>query len=61
MSDWIEDATKNKGALHDALNVPEDKSIPIKRLQTAIKKGGKLAKEANLAMTLRKINTGKGG
>jgi hypothetical protein len=50
---WIEGATKNKGALHKALGVPAGKKIPSKTLAAAAKKGGKVGKEARLAETLK--------
>ena len=53
--DWIAGATKNKGALHRALNVPEGEKIPAKKIAKAAKAGGKLGKEANLARTLSKF------
>ncbi len=52
---WIAGAVKNKGALHRALGVPAGKKIPAKKLESATKKGGKIAKEANLAKTLGKL------
>lgn len=53
---WIQGAIKHKGALHEDLHVPEGKKIPAKKLNAAIKKGGKVAKRANLAKTLKKMN-----
>lgn len=53
--DWIKDATKNKGGLHKALNVPEGKKIPKKAIDAAAKKGGKVGKQAKLAKTLGKF------
>jgi hypothetical protein len=50
---WIAKATENKGALHRKLGVPEGKKIPAKKLAKAAKAGGVLAKEANLAKTLK--------
>lgn len=53
---WIAKATKNKGALHKALDVPEGKKIPAKKLAKAAKsKSTKVRKEASLAKTLKKI------
>lgn len=57
---WIAGATKNKGALHRALHVPEDEKIPETKLKTAEKKGGKIGREAHLAETLKKT-AHKGG
>lgn len=51
---WIAKATKNKGALHRKLGVPEGKKIPAKKLAKAEhSKSPKLRKEANLAKTLK--------
>lgn len=52
---WIAGATKNKGALHRALGVPEGKKIPAAKVAAAAKSGGKLGKEARLAETLGKL------
>ncbi len=53
---WIAGAIKKPGALHKSLGVPMGKKIPAKKLNTASKKGGLLAKRANLAKTLGKLN-----
>jgi len=50
---WIAGATKNKGALHKALGVPEGEKIPAKKLDKAAGASGKLGKEARLAKTLK--------
>jgi hypothetical protein len=50
---WIAGATKNKGALHRNLGVPEGKKIPAAKLNAAAKKPGKVGKEARLAKTLK--------
>lgn len=52
---WIQKAISKPGALHKQLGVPEDKKIPVKKLEKAAKKGGKLGKRARLAETLRSI------
>jgi len=52
---WIQDAIKKPGALREQLGVPEGKKIPTKMLKEAEKKGGKLAKRAQLAETLKKM------
>lgn len=57
---WIAGATKNKGALHRALHVPEDEKIPASKLHAAAKKDGKIGREARLAETLKKT-AHKGG
>lgn len=50
---WIAKATKNHGALHRALGVPEGKTIPASKLAAGAKRGGKVAKEVALARTLK--------
>ncbi len=50
---WIAGATKNKGALHRNLGVPEGKKIPAGKIAAAAKGTGKVAKEARLAQTLK--------
>jgi len=54
---WIEKALppSSKGKLHKKLGVKQGDKIPEKKLKAAEKKGGKLAKEANLAQTLGKM------
>jgi len=52
---WIAAATKHKGALHRALDVPEGEKIPPAKLAKAAKAGGKVGKEARLAQTLGKL------
>ena len=52
---WIAGATKNKGALHRNLGVPEGQKIPKAKIAAAAKKGGKVGKEAKLAQTLSKL------
>jgi hypothetical protein len=51
--DWIKGAIKHPGALHKELKVPEDKKIPVKKLDAAAKKPGVEGKRARLAKTLR--------
>ena len=51
---WIAGATKNKGALHKKLGVPEGKKIPAKKLaQASRSKNPKERKEAALAKTMK--------
>lgn len=51
---WIKDATKNKGALHRNLGVPEGEDIPEDKLRSAAhSKDPKVRKEATLAATLK--------
>lgn len=52
---WIQKAISKPGALHKQLGVPKDKKIPVKKLEEAAEKGGKLGKRARLAETLRRI------
>ena len=50
---WIKEAVGEKGGLHKSLGVPKGEKIPEKKLKAAEKKGGKVAKQANLAETLK--------
>lgn len=51
---WIAGAVKHKGALHEALGVPEGKKIPEKKIEKAEhSKDMKIRKMANLAETLK--------
>lgn len=57
---WISGATKNKGALHRAVNVPVGEKIPPKKLTAALHSSNPtIAKEANLARTLGKLRAKK--
>lgn len=53
---WIQSAIKRPGALHRELGVPQGEKIPMKKLNAAGEKGGKMAKQAALAKTLRGFN-----
>lgn len=54
---WIQKATENKGALHRKLGVPIGEKIPVKKLDKAEhSKNPTTRKEANLAVTLKRIN-----
>ncbi len=54
---WIASATRNKGALHRSLNVPEGQKIPAKKIEKAAHSDDpKLAQRARLAETLKKLN-----
>jgi hypothetical protein len=55
MANWIKGATANKGGLHRSLGVAESKPIPLERIRMAATKGGRLGKQARLALTLRKM------
>lgn len=50
---WIKDAIKKPGALREALDVKEGKTIPSKKLEAAAKKPGKMGQRARLAQTLK--------
>lgn len=51
---FIKKATKNKGALHRHLNVPEGEKIPEDKLRGALHSGdATIRKEAVLARTLK--------
>lgn len=59
---WIAGATKNKGALHRKLGVPEGQKIPAKKLVAAAHSSSPTErKEANLAKTLKKMHKATGG
>lgn len=55
---WIQKAInpKHKGKLHKELGVPQGEKIPASKLNAAIKKGGKIGKEAKLAKTLKSLH-----
>lgn len=54
---WIGEATKNKGGLHRALDVPEGEKIPEKKLAKAAHSASpKVRKEVSLAKTLKKMH-----
>ena len=56
MADWIAGATKNHGALHRALGVPEGTKIPAKKMAKAMHSSSpRIHKEAELAKTLGKL------
>lgn len=51
---WIKNATENKGALHRAFGVAEDKKIPEAKIDKATNsKNPTVRKEAALAKTLK--------
>lgn len=50
---WISDAIKKPGALHEELGVPKGKKIPEKTLEKASHKKGKEGQRARLAETLK--------
>lgn len=51
---WIKAAIKRPGALRKALGTVRGK-IPVARIRAAAKKGGRIGKQARLALTLRKL------
>lgn len=56
MAKWIQQAIKNKGALHKDLGVPIGKKIPTGKLNAAAKMKGKTGERARLAKTLIKLH-----
>jgi len=52
---WIAGAIKKPGALRRALKVKAGATIPAGKLKSAAKKGGKLGRQARLAVTLGKM------
>lgn len=61
-SNWIAGATKNKGALHRELHVPEGQKIPAKKLAAAAHSSNPTErKRADLAKTLKGLNRADGG
>lgn len=51
---WVAKATRDKGALHRNLGVPEGEKIPEDKLDAATRsKDATIRKEANLAKTLK--------
>lgn len=53
---WIQKAIKKPGALRKELGVKKGKKIPVKKLDAAAKKKGKVGQRARLAKTLRKMS-----
>ena len=59
---WIAGATENKGGLHRSLGVPEGEKIPAKKIAKAThSEDPKVAKQARLAETLKKLHHRHGG
>ncbi len=52
---WIQKAKIKKGALREQLGTKKGKKIPLSKLKAAAKKGGKLGKRANWALTCTKM------
>ncbi len=58
MANWIAGATKNKGALHRSLGVPEGEKIPAAKIAKAAHSDNPtLARRARLAQTLKKLRS----
>ncbi len=53
---WMQGMNLQKGALHKQLGIPAGSKIPLYKLRSASKKGGKLGRRARLALTFRKVN-----
>jgi len=52
---WIQKAIKKPGSLRKSLKIKKGQKIPLKKLKSAAKKGGKLGKRARLALTLKRL------
>ncbi len=54
---WMAQAFKNAhGQLHESLKVPQDKNIPVSKLERAAHGSGLLQKRAQLVLNARKSN-----
>ncbi len=57
---WIQAAVgKNVGGLHRSLGIQAGKPIPKSKIAEAAKKGGKVGKQARLALVLARFKKGK--
>lgn len=56
MSKWIQKANIKKGGLHKALNIPEGKKIPAKKLVIKESDSPKIKKMKVLAKTFKKMH-----
>lgn len=56
---WIAGAIKHPGALHRALDVPEDQNIPVSKERKAAQGSGQVSRQARLALTLRAMAQAK--
>jgi hypothetical protein len=56
---WIAGAIKKKGALRKALKIKAGQTIPAGKLKSAAKKGGKLGRQARLAVVLGRLRKGR--
>lgn len=62
MAKWIQAMHMKKGALHRELGVPEGEKIPAAKLAKAAHSSNPtLARRANLAKTLKKMNHSRNG
>jgi hypothetical protein len=62
MANWMSGAVKHPGALHRALDVPEDKKIPAKKMaQAEHSKSGRVRRMAGLAKAFAGANHNDGG
>ena len=50
---WIQAAIKKPGALRKSMGIKKGEKIPMKKLQKAAKKKGKIGARARLAITLK--------
>lgn len=54
MARWMKKAfSKHKGALRRTLKIKKGKTIPVKKLRAAAKKGGKTGRRARLVLNAR--------
>lgn len=56
---WIQDAVKKPGALHEELGVPKGKKIPAEKLDKAAHAGGKLGQRARFAENMKGLKKPK--
>jgi len=56
---WIKRAIKHPGALRKSLHIKKGRKIPVSKLKSAAKKGGKLGRRARTALTLRRFRRRK--
>lgn len=57
MKNWIQNAVKHPGALHEQLHVPKGKPIPAGKLKAAAHKGGKLGQRARFAENMKHLSS----
>jgi len=56
---WIKRAIKHPGALRKSLHIKKGRKIPVSKLKSAAKKGGKIGRRARFALTLRRFRRRK--